>query len=174
MTKNKTKFIVLLLMIVLCSVGLRAQSVFFSYVDGTNAAYSLNDVRRMTFSNNTLNLELKDGTSYQWNINDVSSFRYSEATGIGEVINGLNGLDVKLFPNPNNGSFQLAYKLPKQTNVEVSLYTTDGKLIKTLYKGKQNAGEQQINASLTELPNGIYTCRIEAEGFSVNKKMIIK
>jgi hypothetical protein len=156
-----------------CSPLLKSQSVFFSYSNGTNGTYSLNDVKRMTFNNNIMNLELNDGTSYQWNISDIVSFRYNEVTGVGAVLQGLNGLDVKLFPNPNNGSFQLAYKLPKQTNIEVSIYSTDGKLIKTLYKGQQSAGEQRINASITEIPKGVYTCRIEADGFAVNKKMIV-
>lgn len=172
MSNSKIKTIVLLA-VILTSLEVNAQNVYFSYSDGTNGAYSLNDVRRMTFSNNVLNLDLNDGTNYQWNINDIVSFRYNEVTGIGEVIKGLNGLDVKLFPNPNSGSFQLAYKLPKQTNIEVSLYSTDGKLVKTLYKGQQSAGEQRINAALTEIPKGVYTCRIEADGFSVNKKMIV-
>jgi hypothetical protein len=172
MGKSSIKFIVLLA-VILTSLGVKAQNVYFSYSDGTSGTYSLNDVRRMTFSNNVLNLDLNDGTNYQWNINDVVSFRYNEVTGIGEVIKGLNGLDVKLFPNPNSGSFQLAYKLPKQTNVDVSLYSTDGKLVKTLYKGQQSAGEQQINVTLSEIPKGVYTCRIEADGFSVNKKMIV-
>ena len=172
MSNSKIKTIVLLA-VILTSLEVNAQNVYFSYTNGTNGAYSLNDVRRMTFSNNVLNLDLNDGTNYQWNINDIVSFRYNEVTGIGEVIKGLNGLDVKLFPNPNSGSFQLAYKLPKQTNIEVSLYSTDGKLVKTLYKGQQSAGEQRINAALTEIPKGVYTCRIEADGFSVNKKMIV-
>jgi len=165
--------IIVLLAIILISAGIKAQNVNFSYSDGTNGTYSLNDVRRMTFSNNVLNLDLNDGTNYQWNINDIVSFRYNEVTGIGEVIKGLNGLDVKLFPNPNSGSFQLGYKLPKQTHVEVSLYSIDGKLIKTLYKGQQIAGEQRINANLFEIPKGVYACRIEADGFSVNKKIIV-
>jgi hypothetical protein len=155
------------------SIGLKAQNVYFSYSDGTNGAYSLNDVKRMTFNNNIMNLELNDGTSYQWNISDIVSFRYNEVTGVGALLQGLNGLDVKLFPNPNSGSFQLAYNLPKQTNIEVSVYSTDGKLIKTIYKGQQSAGEQRINTSLTEIPKGIYTCRIEADGFAVNKKMMV-
>jgi len=172
MGKSLIKIIVFIV-VILTSLAMKAQNVYFSYTDSTNGTYSLNDVRRMTFNNNLMNLEMNDGTNYQWNINNVVSFRYNEVTGIGEVIKGLNGLDVKLFPNPNSGSFQLAYKLPKETHIEVSLYSTDGKLVKTLYTGQQNLGEQKINVILSEIPKGIYTCYIEAEGFSVNKKMIV-
>lgn len=164
---------IVMIALILCSIGLSAQNVYFSYADGTNGTYSLNDVRRMTFNNSILNLDLRDGTTYQWNINDVVSFRYNELTGVGEVLQGLNGLDVKLFPNPNNGSFQLAYKLPKPTDIDISLYSIDGKLIKTLFKGQQGTGEQRINANLNEIPKGVYNCRIDTDGFSVNKKMTI-
>jgi hypothetical protein len=173
MINSNFKFIAFLLLMLVCSPVLKAQNVYFSYSDGTNGTYSLSDMKRMTFNNSIMNLDLNDGTSYQWNISDIVSFRYNEVTSVGAVLQGLNGLDVKLFPNPNSGSFQLAYNLPKQTNIEVSIYSIDGKLIKTLYKGQQSAGEQLINAALTEIPKGIYTCRLEADGFSVNKKMIV-
>jgi hypothetical protein len=172
MTKNISKLLVLIGALLFTGTKSFAQNVFFSYSDSTNGSYSLSDIRRMTFDNNMLNLELNDGTNYQWNTNGIVSFRYNDVTGIGEVIMGLNGLDVKLFPNPNSGSFQIAYKLPNQTYIEVSLYSLDGKLVKTLFKGQQNAGEQRISATLSEIPKGVYSCHIEADGFSVNKKIV--
>jgi hypothetical protein len=173
MTKNISKSLVLMGAILFIGKISIAQNIYFSYSDGTNGSYNLSDIRRMTFDNNFLNLDLNDGTNYQWNTNDIVSFRYNDVTGIDKVIMGLNGLDVKLFPNPNSGSFQLAYKLPKQTYIEVSIYSIEGKLVKTLCKGLQSAGEQRINATLFEMPKGVFTCRIEAEEFSVNKKLII-
>lgn len=174
MIKNKTKLITLLVMLVFCSVKLKAQSIYFSCSDGTNDSYRLNDVKHMLLSGGTLmTLEFKDGSIYQRLISNIISFKYNETTGIDNTIYEFNSLDVKLFPNPNNGSFQLIYKLPTQSNLEVGIYTIDGKFIKTLFKGRQNAGEQHIGATLTELPNGIYTLRIDAEGFSVNKKITI-
>lgn len=173
MVRKKTKPIILMLLIMLGGIGLKAQNVYFTSTNGTNGTYGLNDVRSITFSDTILNLDLKDGTTYHWSIDSIRSLKYIEATGINELIGGLNSLDLKLSPNPNNGSFQLRYRLPKQTNVQISLYATDGKLIKTLFMGHQTSGEQQVNANINELPQGIYICHVETEGLTVNKKMIV-
>lgn len=153
----------------------QGQNIFFNFNDGATETYSLADVRRITFVENILNLDLNDGTIYQWDISGITSFQFEgNVTGVDAGIKTLNMLDVKLFPNPNNGGFQLEYTLSNASPIEASIIAADGRLVTSLFSGSQSAGVQRINAELNGIAAGIYTCRIQGEGFTVNKKLIIK
>jgi hypothetical protein len=169
---NKEKLYALALLLFVSFMGLNAQNVYFNYADGNTNFYSLEDVSKMTFNNSDVTLELRDGTTFQWNMNDVVSFKYTDVTGI-EAIKGLNAIDFKLYPNPNNGTFNVAYVLDKQTNVQLIMYGIDGKLIKELFTGEQTAGDKNFTYNIPNLSDGIYFIQLKTETFTVTKKLVI-
>ena len=65
----------------------------------------------------------------------------------------VDGVQAKLYPNPNNGSFTLAYDLKKNNDAEVLIYDVTGKVVyKTSLDNLDNM--KQINTN--NLHNGIY------------------
>jgi hypothetical protein len=64
-----------------------------------------------------------------------------------------DGVQAKLFPNPNNGSFTLAYDL--KTNTEAVLTITDitGKLV---YTGMIDNLNSRLQIHTSHLQNGVY------------------
>jgi hypothetical protein len=171
-TRNKVKLYFSLIFLSILFVGVNAQKVQFNYADGNTNFYSLDDIRKMTFDNNYVTLEFRDGTTFQRNMNDVVSFKYTDVTGI-EAIKGLNVIDFKLYPNPNNGTFNVGYTLDKQTNVKLTMYGIDGKLIKELYSGEQTVGDNNFTYNLHDLSDGIYFIQLKTEAFTVTKKLVI-
>lgn len=64
-----------------------------------------------------------------------------------------DGVLAKLFPNPNNGSFILAYDLKTLNTANVTIYDISGKLV---YRKAIDNLESKMNINTMNLNNGIY------------------
>jgi hypothetical protein len=49
-----------------------------------------------------------------------------------------------VIPNPTRGNAAVRYSLTKRGRVNVALFSVDGRLVKTLARGVQDAGQYQI------------------------------
>jgi len=81
-------------------------------------------------------------------------------------------------PNPFNPTTTLAYELPEASSVRLSVYATDGRLVRTLvnepnqapglhevlWHGRDDAGR--------EVAAGVYFYRLDAKGFSDTRRMV--
>jgi hypothetical protein len=180
MTKNtclpfgaKSKPRALLVIAMLFTVGLRAQSIHFNYTDGTNASYNLADVRKITFDADLMNLYLFDGSVYAWNVSTIGGYQYNESSlNVQEWLNSANAWEVVIFPNPTSTNLNLHYNLPKDDEITIALFNMQGKLILQKKVGKQVSGEQQQTLDVSNLPEGSYVCRIKGQHQTVTKTVI--
>ena len=78
---------------------------------------------------------------------------------------------VKVVPNPNRGSFNLEFSKPGK-QIEVSLYTIDGKII---YRenGKKNFRKGDQKTMNLNLPDGVYFVQIKSGPNSIVKKVVV-
>ncbi len=67
------------------------------------------------------------------------------------------GVQARLYPNPNNGSFMLAYDLKNNTDATVTIVDIAGKLV---FKGSIDKLDNITNISTNNLNNGIYFIQI--------------
>jgi len=74
-------------------------------------------------------------------------------------------------PNPSKGSTEIAFSLPKAENVRLSVYDTQGRLLRTLAEGTRPAGTHRV--SVSGLESGIYFYRLEAGNTSLVKRMVV-
>jgi len=82
------------------------------------------------------------------------------------------------YPNPFNPATTIAYDLPERATVELSIYNILGQLVYTEQVHNQEPGTHEIDweardASGQFLPSGLYLYRIEANGISQTKKMML-
>lgn len=77
------------------------------------------------------------------------------------------------FPNPFNPSTKIAFSLPKQGNVTLKVYNMLGKEIATLVNEIRNIGNYEVNFDGANLSSGVYFYKLEAEGFSEVKRMML-
>ena len=78
------------------------------------------------------------------------------------------------YPNPFNPTTKISYFLGKNCQVTLTVYDIQGKLLQTLVKGKQNAGEHQIVFDGKDLPSGIYFYRMSTNsGWEKAGKMVL-
>ena len=153
----------------LFTVGLRAQSIHFNFTDGTNASYNLEDVRKITFDADLMNLYLLDGSVYAWNVSTIGDYQYNESS---EWLNSANAWEVVIFPNPTSTNLNVLYNLPKEDDITIALFDMQGKLILQKRVGKQVSGEQQQTLDVSNLPEGSYVCRVKGQHQTVTKTVI--
>ena len=173
MTKNKSKPLALLGMALLFTVGLKAQSVYFNYTDGTNAAYNLEDVRKITFNADEMNLHLWDGSQYAWNVSTINYYQYDETNvTTQEWLNKANAWQVKVFPNPSSTLLNVQFMVPNEDKVSIALTDPQGKLLLEKNLGTKTVGQYQEVLDLSPLSQGTYVCRISGQQNTITKTVI--
>ncbi len=137
-------------------------------------------------------LNSPSGGTYQWTDNEVANgVRYVytliavditgeeqeletvEATpnGTAQVISEFSlGQNT---PNPFNPETSISFTLPKAGITTLGVYDITGRLIQELVSGEMEAGLHRVQFNGGELPSGVYFYKLEAEGFSATKKMVL-
>jgi hypothetical protein len=82
------------------------------------------------------------------------------------------------YPNPFNPSTTIAYDLPTESIVNITIYDMMGKKIKTLVNEYKAAGFKNIqwdgkNDKNESVSAGVYVYLLQTEKFRQNKKMIL-
>ena len=88
------------------------------------------------------------------------------------------------YPNPFNPETWIPYQLSEPANVTVSIYSVDGKLVRRLALGHQNAGIYQSKGRAAywdgrnefgeRVASGLYFYRFTAGDFTATRKMLIR
>ncbi|MEO0125892.1 MAG: T9SS type A sorting domain-containing protein, partial [candidate division WOR-3 bacterium] len=134
-------------------------------------------------------------STYLWEIPNVNSilclikviaygpgWRYDESdgvfavlqTGIGEKKNQLIGRTFLEKPTIlQRGKVQIEYQIEKESEVRLFLSDASGRIVKSLFKGKQKPGSYTFTWDDKEISPGIYFCTLTADNFLQTKKIII-
>ncbi len=149
-----------------------AQRVYFSHTDGTNAAYNLTDVRKLTFDLDLLKLHMLDGTIYTRNVSTIGHYQHSESSvNVENLLSDINDWNLHLYPNPTKDELQLRYNLQKGDKITISLFDLQGKLL-LVKETEKSPGENQDTLDLRQIAPGTYICRISGTVHSISKQII--
>ena len=77
------------------------------------------------------------------------------------------------YPNPFNPQTTISYSIAKTGLVNLKVYNILGHEISTLVNRAQSAGTHSVTFDATHLPSGVYLYRLDAEGFSSYRKMLL-
>ena len=128
------------------------------------------DLKLQDPSGKEINIELKPG---------------EKITIINNSINKLNVLSSKVvvapivytlqqnYPNPFNPSTKISFALPEAGNVKLSIYNILGQEIRRLVDEYTNSGNYTINFDASELNSGMYVYKLEVNGFTQTRKMVL-
>ena len=88
------------------------------------------------------------------------------------------------YPNPCNPETWIPYQLAKPVDVKISIYGADGRLVRTLALGYQEAGTYRSRARAAHwdgrnevgepVASGIYFYTLQAGDFTATKKLLIR
>ena len=82
------------------------------------------------------------------------------------------------FPNPFNPSTTISFALPENSQVILSIYNIEGKLVKTLLNEPLEPGYKQsiwdgTDSQGNAVSSGVYFYRLKAGGKVLTKKMVL-
>ncbi|MEE9432207.1 MAG: T9SS type A sorting domain-containing protein [Melioribacteraceae bacterium] len=77
------------------------------------------------------------------------------------------------YPNPFNPTTVISYSIPTTSNVSITVFDLLGNEIATLVNENKQAGKHKVNFNASQLSNGVYFYKLEAENFIDMKKMIL-
>jgi len=77
------------------------------------------------------------------------------------------------FPNPFNPSTTISYSIPNSSFVTLKVYDVLGNEVAVLVNQQQSAGKYNVTFNAANLSSGIYLYKIDVEGFSAIKKLLL-
>jgi hypothetical protein len=80
---------------------------------------------------------------------------------------------ISINPTISNGKIKCSFCIEKDCGLDISCYGVDGRMRKSILRNVVKEGLHYIYPNLSDLPQGVYFIRIEGEGFSDSKKIII-
>ena len=75
--------------------------------------------------------------------------------------------------NPSGSPARIAYAVPVPSHVTIRLFDVSGREIGTLIDGQVEPGHHETELRASGLGGGIYFCRMDAQGFSATKKLVL-
>ena len=76
------------------------------------------------------------------------------------------------FPNPFNPTTVIRYQLPKSSPVLLEVFNVLGERVATLVDGMKEAGYHEVVWDASNLPSGMYICRVQAGGFVAHRRLV--
>ena len=81
------------------------------------------------------------------------------------------------YPNPFNPSTRAEYFLPERSDVNISVYDIQGKLVQTIFNGEMNRGKYRVewdgkDSHGSDVASGIYFLGMNASGRMITKRMV--
>jgi Secretion system C-terminal sorting domain len=77
------------------------------------------------------------------------------------------------YPNPFNPSTTIAFTLPSPGDVMFRVFNVTGQEVMAQHMNGMNAGRFQIDLDASRFSSGVYFYRVEANGMSLTKKMVL-
>ena len=122
-----------------------------------------------------MRVNLKDGSVIEIAIDDIRKLTFDLSTSVeqqGALVQQL--LKIKAYPNPARDHINLDYTLAVKGDVFLEVYTIGGNLRLSKSFGEQQSGEYQYRWNTTDVPSGLYICRIRQNSEIVSEKVIVK
>jgi hypothetical protein len=99
----------------------------------------------------------------------VTSIRVEERN---DVTVGPASSSLNVFPNPLGATAEVAFTLPGDSRVALSLYDAAGREIKRLDCGFWSGGSHQIPWAVGNLASGVYYLKLRSQYGTVSKKVV--
>jgi|GEM_PF-699695 len=82
------------------------------------------------------------------------------------------------YPNPFNPTTTISYRIPEREHVRLTIYNTLGEKVATLVNGTRSAGMNQVEWDArdkhgTAVPSGVYFYRLETDGYTQVRRMVL-
>jgi hypothetical protein len=77
------------------------------------------------------------------------------------------------YPNPFNPATVIKYDIKELSDVKLTIYDTQGRIVSVLVDKKQSAGTYSVTFNASQLPSGVYFYALRTKNYFNAKKMIL-
>jgi hypothetical protein len=85
----------------------------------------------------------------------------------------IEDINLKLYPNPNEGEFQISYSLLSAENIQINILSQNGTLVKEVFNGENEIGDYNLNINLDDLASGVYIFQFHIGQSLVTRQVIL-
>ena len=78
------------------------------------------------------------------------------------------------YPNPFNPVTSIRFSIPRESHVQIRIYSVLGTLVQTLLDAPLAAGSHSVRFDGSRLPSGVYLCRLQSDGRELVRKMLLQ
>ncbi|KPK83496.1 MAG: hypothetical protein AMS27_12680 [Bacteroides sp. SM23_62_1] len=119
-----------------------------------------------------LTVKARSKSGAQWSALTEAYFYTDSTTDITHYETNTFSDSYGSFPNPFNTETNIFYSLPEGGDIDIAIYSIDGRQITTLYSGYQPAGEHTVVWHPDGLESGIYFYMISSQQFKATGKLL--
>jgi len=116
------------------------------------------------------------GTPSDWS----SIWHFTTTSGDRPFLHGINNSFIpesftllQNYPNPFNPVTNIKFSIPRSSFVKINVFDITGKEVTKLVNENMNAGSYTVDFNASDLATGVYLYRIDADGFTDVKKMML-
>ena len=146
-----------------------AQQIFFYFNDASVQVYNLNELSKIDFDADNMNLHMTDESVVSFNTDLLNYYRYF-AEDITAVKDLPSRPDFKVYPNPAENILHLKLDLLKPALVQVSVRNLQG--VEVLNKSVLAKNQDDLNLDLSGFSSGQYICVINTGEYVITKSFI--
>ena len=169
--KISSELYLAIIILVLGTAELRAQSVFVREKTGQQNAFFFGDIRKISFSPGEIILSITNGGSQSYALDDLKHLNYMFLTSLApKQVFWKTGDGFTVFPNPASDHIYLQLSSGFDNTGRLEILSLEGKLMHAQVIDT-NSNVYQINVS--GLPEGFYVCRL-SNGSAIETTKFIK
>ena len=165
-----TRLLTLILLAFIHNNG-NAQQIYFYFNDASVQVYNLDELSRIDFDANNINLHLTDQSLISYNTDLLNYYRYF-AEGTTSIQENSSHPEFKVYPNPADNKLNLKLEFFKPSKLNIRVQTIQGVLM--MEKSIQMTNQDDLQLDISGFASGQYICIIDAGDFLVSKSFIKK
>lgn len=148
--------------------GLQAQTMYVRDNSGTQTAYNLSSVQKMTFSEGIVTIQKADNSIDDFSLSDLRYLNFIDlTTGISEPTIIIGNSKLLAYPNPFSDVLNIDLTEVKGEGI-ISILTLEGKVVQT----QKVSGNSSATINLSNIPRGFYICRYSNASTILTVKII--
>ncbi|MCV9385142.1 T9SS type A sorting domain-containing protein [Reichenbachiella sp. ABR2-5] len=102
----------------------------------------------------------------------LSLLDYSNITLDAPASKSINGYELfPTYPNPTSDTAQISFQLPKESKIEIKLYSITGAEMALIAKETLAEGKHEISYNFSSLPKGLYYYTLQANEYQLSQKV---
>ncbi|MBE0645254.1 MAG: carboxypeptidase regulatory-like domain-containing protein [Bacteroidetes bacterium] len=158
--------------------GMDAAGNTYFTVSGADGGFSIPNtangnldlmISEVGFETGSLSTEISDAKGSA----TISAQRSSTTAVTNPVVRPSSPTLYQNYPNPFNPATVISYALPERMHVSIRIHDLLGREVGLLVNDVMDAGNHNVTWDASQLPSGIYMCRLEAAGDVVVRRMTL-